>query len=126
VIRRAARRAGPAELARLDDAFVRLERAEHGEAPADFSTVHWDFHWSLLQPGATDEIERLVHRLWRVADRYVRLTKASAIDIAAEQHRQLHHAYRDGDGDGAATILERHLHLTGDALRTRFDQLMLD
>lgn len=126
VIRRAVGRAGPDALARLADAFAALEQAEAGLATTDFSDTHWNFHWGLLEPGATGEIERLVHKLWRVADRYVRITRSVAVDVAAEQHHQLHDAYRHGDGDLAAEILERHLHLTGDALRAKFDQLTWD
>ena len=59
-----------------------------------------------------------MHKLWRVADRYLRLTKSLAVDIAAEQHHQLHDAYRPATAT-AADILERHLHLTGDALRAQ-------
>ena len=63
-------------------------------ASVDFSTAHWDFHWHVLRPGSTDEIERLLHRLWRVADRYVRLTSGVAIDAAHDQHHQLYDACR--------------------------------
>jgi DNA-binding GntR family transcriptional regulator len=126
VIRRAVGQADGDALARLADTFAVLEQAEAGQAIADFSAVHWNFHWALLEPGATGEIERLVHKLWRVADRYVRITRSVAVDVAAEQHHQLYAAYRHGDGDLAAAVLERHLHLTGDALRAQFDQLTFD
>jgi DNA-binding GntR family transcriptional regulator len=126
VIRRAVGAAGPAAQQRVAVAFAELERAEHGAPSVDFSAAHWDFHWSLLEPGASGEIERLVHKLWRVADRYLRLTHSLAVDVAAEQHHQLVTAYQAGDGEGAAGVLERHLHLTGNALRARFDELDLD
>lgn len=126
VIRRAVKQASPRAMARLDATYAELARAEERQSPADFSDPHWDFHWSLLEPGSSGEIERLVHRLWRIADRYVRLTKFVAADVAAEQHHQLYAAYQHGDGDLAADVLERHLHLTGDALRDQFDRLTLD
>ena len=77
-------------------------------------------------PGSTDEIERLLHRLWRVADRYVRLHAAVAIDAAHDQHHQLYDACVAGDGRRRRRILERHLHLTGDALRSQLHQQGLE
>ena len=78
------------------------------------------------RPGSTDEIERLLHRLWRVADRYVRLTRGVAIDAAHDQHHQLYDACANRDAAAAADILERHLHLTGDALRSQLHQQGLE
>jgi DNA-binding GntR family transcriptional regulator len=126
VIRRAVEQATAETLVRLAAAFTELERAEDGHPATDFSDAHWDFHWSLLEPGASGEIERLVHKLWRVADRYLRLTKSVAVDVASEQHHQLYEAFQRGEADLAADVLERHLHLTGDALRAQFDQLTFD
>jgi DNA-binding GntR family transcriptional regulator len=126
VVRRAVDQLDEESIAAVTAAYQLLERAEDGAADLVFSEAHWDFHWSLLKPGATLEIERLVHKLWRVADRYVRLTRAMAVDVAHEQHRQLYDAYLGHDGQGAADILERHLHITGDALRARFNQIRLD
>ena len=126
VLRRAVTQAGAEHVARLRAAFDALERTAAGDdAERSFSDVHWDFHWMLLEPGATGEITRLVRRLWRVADRYVLLTKSVAHDVAAEQHHQLVDAFAAGEAEQAAEILLRHLHLTGDALRVNFNQLVL-
>ena len=120
------RRPVPTHVTRLRAAFDALERSAAGDdAERSFSEVHWDFHWMLLEPGATGEITRLVRRLWRVADRYVLLTKSVAHDVAAEQHHQLVDAFVAGEAEQAAEILLRHLHLTGDALRVNFNQLVL-
>jgi DNA-binding GntR family transcriptional regulator len=108
-----------ADLGELTTAFKSLVAAEHGSIDVQFSTAHWDFHWAVLRPGSTDEIERLLHRLWRVADRYVRLTRGVVLDVAHEQHHELYRACTDRDSTVAATTLERHLHLTGDALRSQ-------
>jgi DNA-binding GntR family transcriptional regulator len=107
-------------------AYEALISAERGTSDIEFSEAHWDFHWQVLGPGSTDEIERLVHRLWRVADRYVRLTRGVAIDAAHDQHHQLYDACAVGDGAAAAEILERHLHLTGDALRSQLHRQGLE
>ena len=107
-------------------AYDALAAAERGPSGIDFSTAHWDFHWHVLRPGSTDEIERLLHRLWRVADRYVRLTRGVAIDAAHDQHHQLYDACANRDSAAASDILERHLHLTGDALRSQLHQQGLE
>lgn len=126
VVRRAVEKVDEDALADIHRAYENLEIAEANPGDESFSTAHWDFHWSLLKPGATGEVERLVQRLWRVADRYVMLTRASAVAVAHEQHLHLCEAFERGDPADAADILERHLHLTGDALRTRFNQITLD
>jgi DNA-binding GntR family transcriptional regulator len=114
------------DLDELASAYEALVAAEHGSIDVQFSTAHWDFHWAVLQPGSTDEIERLLHRLWRVADRYVRLTRGVVLDVAHEQHQQLYDACAHRDAIVAATVLERHLHLTGDALRSQLLQQGLE
>ncbi len=126
VVRRAVAKIDDASRATMVDAFDRLERAENGAKDVPFSDAHWDFHWSVLAPGATKEIERLIHKLWRVADRYVRLTNSVVVDVAHEHHKQLFEACMNGDSEGAAAVLETHLHLTGDALRARFNQIHKD
>jgi len=105
------------DLAAVTAAYEALIAAEHGAGAIEFSTAHWEFHWQVLRPGSTNEIRRLLEKLWRVADRYVRLTRGTAVDVAHEQHHQLYDACAASDGTTAATILEAHLHLTGDALR---------
>lgn len=123
VVRRAVAGIGDGDRDAIVAAFERLERAENGDKTVPFSEAHWDFHWSVLAPGATTEIERLIHKLWRVADRYVRLTNSVVVDVAHEHHKQLYQACISGDGEAAEAVLETHLHLTGDALRVRFDQI---
>jgi DNA-binding GntR family transcriptional regulator len=121
----AARAVGSMAAAELDDitvAYDRLIAAEQGASEIEFSTAHWDFHWNVLRPGSTDEIERLLRRLWRVADRYVRLARGLVISAAHEQHHQLYAACVGHDAVVAADILQRHLHLTGDALRSQLHQ----
>ena len=122
VVRRAVSKMDDGDRAVMTAAFLRLDRAEKGAKDIPFSEAHWDFHWSVIGPGATGEIERLVHKLWRVADRYVRLTKAVVVDVAHEHHSQIYEACLAGDGDAAATVLETHLHLTGNVLRMQFNR----
>lgn len=122
VVRRAVAKMSDTQRDTIVTAFDRLERAENGAKDIPFSEAHWDFHWSVLAPGSTGEIERLIHKLWRVADRYVRLTNSVVVDVAHDHHSQLCAACLAGDGEMAASVLETHLHLTGDALRARFNQ----
>jgi DNA-binding GntR family transcriptional regulator len=110
----------------LSAAYHAMVTAERGASDVAFSAAHWDFHWHVLGPGSTDEIERLLHRLWRTADRYVRLTRGAAVDAAHDQHHQLYDACAGRDAAAAADIVERHLHLTGDALRSRLHQQGLE
>jgi DNA-binding GntR family transcriptional regulator len=111
-----------ADLDAITVAYDRLIAAEQDAGEIEFSTAHWDFHWNVLRPGATDEIERLLRRLWRVADRYVRLARDLVIGAAHDQHHQLYAACVDHNPVAVADILQRHLHLTGDALRSQLHQ----
>jgi DNA-binding GntR family transcriptional regulator len=120
VVRRSVLALTDDDVATVVQAYERLEVAEKDGLP-DFSDLHGDFHWQILRPGSSDEIERLLRKLWRVADRYLRLTKGIAVAIAHDQHLQLVEACRARDGDEAADLLAAHLHLTGNALRARFD-----
>jgi len=123
VVLRAVPKMEQSDHAAIKAAFLRLERAENGAKDVPFSEAHWDFHWSVLAPGATGEIEKLIHKLWRVADRYVRLTESVVVDVAHDHHSRLFEACITGDADAAASILELHLHLTGNAVRARFNQI---
>jgi len=127
VVRRAVARMTESDELAVLETFAALEAAE-AQAPssADFTQAHWDFHWSVLRPGSTGQIEQVLQKLWRVADRYVQLTRGVVIDVAHEQHHQLLEACLARRADEAEAILERHLHLTGDAIRRRLHQLGLE
>ncbi len=120
VARRAIERATDKDRERVNRAHESLAILEEGKSDDAYLPTHWDFHWSVLSPGATGEIERLIHRMWRIADRYVVRSWPVALDEANHQHREIRDFFIAGDADGLADVLERHLHLTGDALRARF------
>jgi DNA-binding GntR family transcriptional regulator len=119
VAARSAERATAEQRAAITNALQRLEEVERdGEGP--FYQTHWDFHWAMLAPGATDEIERVIHHLWRTSERYIRLTRGAAVDEAHQQHELMAKALVDGDGATVAALLSSHLTLTGDALSALF------
>ena len=126
VAERAVRVMTAADLDAVTNSYEVLVVPERRATDVDFSAAHWDFHWNVLRPGSTDEIARLLHRLWRVADRYVRLTRGAVLDAAHDQHHQLYEACVDRDAAAASEILERHLHLTGDALRSQLHRQGLE
>lgn len=126
VARRAIERATDKDRERVDKTHERLAKLEEGDTKQDYLPTHWDFHWSILSPGATGEIERLIHRMWRIADRYVVRTWPVVLDEANHQHRELRDHFVEGNADQLATVLERHLHLTGDVLRAGFNEKQND
>ena len=106
------------DLAALTAAYDTLIAAEQGAGAVEFSTAHWEFHWQVLRPGSTNEIRRLLREA--VADRRP-LRPTDAWHGGRRRPRAAPPAattrVRPRDGTTAATILEAHLHLTGDALR---------
>lgn len=125
VARRAAQRATPADHALLKSAMQRLrdnEPAGHDR----FFDAHWDFHWAVLRPGATAEIDRTLHQLWKTSERYIKLTRGSASDEAHHQHELITAAFVNADAAGLSDLVSRHLLLTGGAIRRMFDERGLE
>lgn len=118
---RAAERATQADRDAVAAAMARLERLERA-GDASFFQAHWDFHWSILEPGSTAEVERVIHQLWRTSERYIRLTRGTATDEAHHQHELMTRALAEGDGDALSGYVSQHLTLTGEALRALFEE----
>lgn len=118
---RAAERASQADRDSVVAAMARLDQLERAE-DSSFFEAHWDFHWSILKPGSTAEVERVVHQLWRTSERYIRLTRGTATDEAHHQHELMTEALAAGDAKALSRHVSQHLTLTGDALRALFEQ----
>ncbi|HUP17558.1 MAG TPA: GntR family transcriptional regulator [Acidimicrobiia bacterium] len=101
------------------EALVRLEALDVTSSLDLFFEAHRTFHWLLLQPGATETLERMLNQLWRVSERFVRISNLvypADVQVARDQHRQLLELVRTGD-PAAQELVDRHLHITQDALR---------
>lgn len=118
---RAAERATQAERDAVITAMARLDRLESADDPSFFE-AHWDFHWSMLMPGSTSEVERVVHQLWRTSERYIRLTRGAATDEAHHQHELMTQAFASGESKALSRYVSQHLTLTGEAIRDLFEQ----
>lgn len=107
----------------VDAVRVALERLEaianDHDSPA-FWELHRDFHWMLLQPGATAWIERVLDQIWLASQRYVRLFVSETLDDAMRDHRGLLELCERGDGVGAAELLRRHLDRTEFSVKQAF------
>lgn len=117
-----ARRAVPLmtdeNVAAVFQALERLESSEATEAGMDeYVKFHREFHWQILEPGASTMIERTLDELWRTSERYLRLLKGTVTHIADPQHEEMAAACRDRDAEHLADVLFAHLDLTGSAMR---------
>ncbi len=101
-----------------------LEGYERGTEGIDANviTTHRRFHWELLSPAASPLIERTLHGLWRVSERYVWLTRGAALPIADVQHAEMVDMCDRRDGDALAGLLNEHLHLTANTLKILYCQ----
>ena len=86
----------------------------------EFWELHRDFHWALLEPGASAWIQRVLDQIWLASQRYVRLFVSETVDDAMRDHRELLGCCEQRDGAGAAELLRRHLDRTELAVRQAF------
>lgn len=118
---RAGERADEQQRQAVLEAHNRLEVAEDA-ADSTFFQAHWDFHWALLSPGSTAEVQRVLQQLWRTSERYIRLTRGTATNEAHEQHDLMVRAMLLGDGQELGQLVSQHLTLTGTALQSLFEE----
>jgi len=114
VARRAVERHTPESLHQVAADVELLDRIYDTDERDEFEALHRHFHWSLLAPGATDEIERVLQGIWQRTGRYVRLAMKAfhSGPVGQSQHHRLCELFLAGDADGVAAELERHLSLT--------------
>ena len=120
VIRRSVASMTPEQVARVEEALrVLVATAQDNDSP-EFWERHMDFHWALLEPGASAWIKRVLDQVWLASQRYVRLFVSETIDDAMRDHRELVAACKKCDADRAEKILRRHLDRTELAVRKAF------
>jgi DNA-binding GntR family transcriptional regulator len=101
-------------------ALESLEAVAQDHDSPRFWELHRDFHWALLEPGASTWIERVLDQTWLASQRYVRLFVSETVDDAMADHRELLVCCQERDGDRAAAVLRRHLDRTELAVRNAF------
>ena len=120
VVHRAVERATPEQLQTLGAALAALEEAAAAvEAPL-FWQRHREFHWALLEPGASAWIKRVLGQVWLAAERYVRLFVRETFETAMVEHRALVAAAEAGDADLTQRLLLEHLDRTERTVREGF------
>jgi DNA-binding GntR family transcriptional regulator len=108
--RRAIENAKPADAVRVGRAFEEFARhAEDTRAP-EYWEAHTRFHWALIETGANAWTRRILERLWRTNERYVRLFVSTfgSPEDAMRLHVQLLEAFESGDADRLAEAFEVH------------------
>jgi len=120
VIRRSVARMSEEDVERVRTALGALEAVAPDHDSPEFWDLHMDFHWALLEPGATAWIRRVLDQVWLASQRYIRLFVSATFDDAMRDHRELLAACEARDEVGAEEILLRHLDRTELAVRTGF------
>jgi len=87
-----------------------------------FILTHRRFHWELLAPGATPLVESTLRRLWRISERYIVLTRETALPVADIQHEEMIEMCARHDGDGLADLVTAHLLHTAKSVAVLFDK----
>jgi DNA-binding GntR family transcriptional regulator len=120
VIRRSVASMTAEQVARVQEALrVLVATAQDNDSP-EFWERHMDFHWSLLEPGASAWVKRVIDQMWLASQRYVRIFVSETIGDAMRDHRELVAACKKHDADRAEKILRRHLDRTELAVRKAF------
>jgi len=120
VIRRSVSAMTSEQVGAVERALVALEALANDNDSPVFWELHRDFHWALLQPGASAWIERVLGQIWLASQRYVRLFVSETLHDAMRDHRLLLGLCQERDGAGAAELLRRHLDRTELAVRQAF------
>ena len=63
-------------------ALETLEAVAQDHDSPRFWELHRDFHWALLEPGASAWIQRVLDQIWLASQRYVRLFVSETVDDA--------------------------------------------
>ena len=124
VARRAVERTSAQHAATVRKCLERLEELEKVTEgiDSDLIVAHRDFHRQLLAPGMSSLIERTLRGLWRISERYVRLTQGAAMPVADTQHAQMVELLERRDGDALVDLVNEHLHLAANALTILYGQ----
>jgi DNA-binding GntR family transcriptional regulator len=95
----------------LQEAETALARLEAERDPARIGALNSRFHLALYAPCGNLRLLDLIAREHAAAERYVRrlLTGLGHQDQSQAEHRAMLDACRQGDGEMAVAILERHL-----------------
>ena len=120
VIRRSVDAMTSEQVGAVESALETLEAVANDHDSPVFWELHRDFHWTLLEPGASAWIERVLDQIWLASQRYVRLFVSETLDDAMRDHRALLGFCQERDDAGAAELLRRHLDRTELAVRQAF------
>ena len=101
-------------------ALEALEAVAQDHDSPEFWELHREFHWALLEPGATAWIERVLDQIWLASQRYIRLFVSETVDDAMRDHRELLACCEQRDAARAEELLRLHLDRTELAVRQAF------
>ena len=126
VAEEAARRAGPADIAALDDVIARMRRQNH---PTQ-KTLELDreFHTRVAAMLGNDVLVRMIGELFdlRMKPFFVRLSSyfedRSTWQAALEEHRAVRDAIASGDPETAKAAMRTHLRLSQQRFSRNFDE----
>lgn len=120
VIRRSVEMMTPEQVEAVRTALATLEAVANDHESPRFWDLHRDFHWALLEPGASAWIERVLDQIWLASQRYVRIFVSETVDDAMRDHRELLACCEKLDAARAAELLRVHLDRTELAVRQGF------
>jgi DNA-binding GntR family transcriptional regulator len=114
----------------LREAAAALERSRSADPDLAWR-AHYEFHELLVAPAATEWDLRIMHTLWRAAERYTLLVfDPTIIDQAERQRRYDRHAVllraaEGGDGAALETALTAHLSFNEAEIEARIARLAI-
>jgi DNA-binding GntR family transcriptional regulator len=123
VARRAAGKFTPRDLEEIDDSIAVLRKTVHDPRSRPFLAAHRSLHWSILAPGASPWMHRILDQLWQGSDRYIQLfARTSPFDreFFMSQHMKLVTACRDNDPAALESAVVEHVDRTEQDVRAGY------
>ena len=108
------------EVGTVRAALAALREVESRVDSDEFWQRHREFHWALLEPGATAWVKRVVDQTGIASERYVRIFVGETAADAMRDHCELLEACESRDAERAADVLLRHLDLAEQVVRRHF------
>lgn len=119
IAERAASRMSDEALDSMEKRLASLQQATKKTPATDaFIAADQDFHWSVLAPGSSQLVERVVRQLWQLSERYVRLgmTRHGTPEKTMFQHKAILEAIKRREPEAIHIAIATHLELTEEAV----------
>lgn len=125
IAHRSSQRMAPEDIVRMRQALedLRSAAAASPSGSEELRLAHHSFHWSLLEPGGSPWVRRILYQLWQASDRYVELSikLTGDADGFVKGHEELLAMAESGNARNFAEAIDDHIRATEEDVAASFD-----